>query len=211
MSLSLLKIIQSAACSLFSLFAQSAVTRCSPPPLRANKPSECKHRKITVLSWDAEMFGKFFLSQHSWVKCCLIYHFWVRYLCWRSSVIHPWKAMTSLVCVFQTDFPFFSLDLGRGETSLTTVSPKWKWVSWMLLIYSCPLVWIKNSHLKINEKHTLVWASEASMQNTMTVTRLLPWKPLGVFLPGVVSRLPVPQSPITIVAFDIVTMTCEDE
>lgn len=60
MSLSLLKIIQSAACSLFSLFAQSAATRCSPPPLRANKPSKCKHRKITVLSWDAEMLGKFF-------------------------------------------------------------------------------------------------------------------------------------------------------
>lgn len=118
MFLPLLKIIQSAACSLFSLFAQSAATRCSPPPLRANKPSECKHRKITVLSWDAEMLGKFFSSQHSWVKCCLIYHFWVRYLCLRSSVIHPWKAMTSLVSIFQTDFPFFSLDFGRwGDIS----------------------------------------------------------------------------------------------
>lgn len=45
---------------------------------------------------------------------------------------------------------------------------------------------------------------------TVTGTRVLPWKPLGVFLPGVVSRLPVPQSPITVVAFDVVAMTCGD-
>lgn len=61
-----------------------------------------------------------------------------------------------------------------------------------------------------NEKHALVWSSDTSMQNVMTGTSLLPWKPLGVFLPWVVSLLPVPQSPITVVAFDVVTMTCED-
>lgn len=101
-----------------------------------------------MLSWDAGMLGNLF--PHSWLKCCLIYHFWVQYLCWRNSVIHPWKAMTSLVCIFQTDFPFSRWI--RGIKSLTTVSPKWKWASWMLLIYSCPLVWIKNSHLKMRNK-----------------------------------------------------------
>lgn len=92
---------------------------------------------------------KVLFPPYSWLKCCLVYHFWVRYLCWRSSVIHPWKAMISLVCVFQTDFPFW--ESIRWIKSLTTVSPKWKWASWMLLIYSCPLDWIKNSHLKMRQ------------------------------------------------------------
>lgn len=157
-----------------------------------------------MLSWDAGMLGNLF--PHSWLKCCLIYHFWVQYLCWRNSVIHPWKAMTSLVCIFQTDFPFSRRI--RGIKSLTTVSPKWKWASWMLLIYSCPLVWIKNSHLKMRNKPLRDLLQ--TMQRTLTGTFLLPWKPLGVFLPGVVSRLPVPQSPITVVAFDVVAVTCED-
>ncbi len=38
----------------------------------------------------------------------------------------------------------------------------------------------------------------------------LPWKPLGMLLPGVVAWLPVPQPPIAVKAFDVVTMTCRD-
>lgn len=37
----------------------------------------------------------------------------------------------------------------------------------------------------------------------------LPWKPLGMFLPGVVFWLPVPQPTITVEAFDVVTVTCQ--
>lgn len=44
----------------------------------------------------------------------------------------------------------------------------------------------------------------------MTLAPLLPWKPLGVLLPGVVPRLPVPQAPVTVVAFDVVAVTCEE-
>lgn len=39
---------------------------------------------------------------------------------------------------------------------------------------------------------------------------LLPWKPLGMLLPGVVSWLPVPQPAIAVEAFDVVAVTCQD-
>lgn len=39
---------------------------------------------------------------------------------------------------------------------------------------------------------------------------LLPWKPFGMFLPGVVAWLPVPQPSVAVEAFDIVTVTCDN-
>jgi len=35
----------------------------------------------------------------------------------------------------------------------------------------------------------------------------LPWKPLGVLLPGVVSRLPVPQPAVAVEALHVVAVT----
>lgn len=45
----------------------------------------------------------------------------------------------------------------------------------------------------------------------MRLVLLLPWKPFGMFLPGVISWLPVSQPSITVETFDIVTVTCQDE
>lgn len=41
------------------------------------------------------------------------------------------------------------------------------------------------------------------------LSELLPWKPFGMFLPGVISWLPVPQPSIAVETFDVVTMTCD--
>lgn len=152
----------------------------------------------------------------------------------------------------------------RGIKALTTVSPRWKWASCMLLIYSCPRDWIKNSHLrntnmsfynppKARNAYTQkpkTWHLVFYIQGNLPIQLIcldlfrfvrffsrctfcfvclwmcqikvlescpalwqvlsLPWKPLGVLLPGVVPRLPVPQPPVAVEALDIVTVTCWD-
>lgn len=61
-------------------------------------------------------------------------------------------AMTSFVRVrFPCVLNGFYSEQIKGIKVLTTVSPRWKWASCMLLIYSCPLDWIKNSHLRIRK------------------------------------------------------------
>lgn len=45
--------------------------------------------------------------------------------------------------------------------------------------------------------------------NMVRWVKFIPGKPLGVLLPGVVSWLPVPQPPIAVETFDIVTMACQ--
>lgn len=40
---------------------------------------------------------------------------------------------------------------------------------------------------------------------------VLPWEPLCMFLPRVVSWLPVPQPSIAVETFDVVTVTCQDK
>lgn len=95
----------------------------------------------------------------------------------------------------------------------------------MLLMYSCPLEWIKNSHLRNIKilfynvlkqtfficqcKNRQIMYSTDGFISALLQVLLLPWKPLGMLLPRVVSWLPVPQPAITVEAFDIVTVTCQ--
>lgn len=101
----------------------------------------------------------------------------------------------------------------RRTDFLTTVSPRWKWASWMLLMYSCPRDWIRNSHLRNTEMLficIICKTQKCRTQGKSMRSVLLPWEPLGVFLPGVVSRLPVPQPSVTVEAFDVVAVTWRD-
>lgn len=48
-----------------------------------------------------------------------------------------------------------------------------------------------------------------SLLETWLARVVIPGKPLGVLLPGVVSWFPVPQPPVTVETLDVVTVACQ--
>lgn len=98
-----------------------------------------------MLSWDAGMPGKSFSK--FLVKMLPDLPFLGPISLLEELCDPPLKSNDIISLCFPDRFSFFQWI--RGIKPLTTMSPKWKWASWMLLIYSCPLVWIKNSHLKM--------------------------------------------------------------
>lgn len=97
------------------------------------------------------------------------YHVLIRCHCLWASGIHPgsrshvsgggghkWVWTQCVIIIFSFLFKNVAhADLmarrQKGMKVLTTVSPRWKWASCMLLMYSCPLDWIKNSHLRMRD------------------------------------------------------------
>lgn len=75
--------------------------------------------------------------------------------------------------------------------------------------------WLKPLHISrykkkychgMTQKKAFSWCFNICLWNVL----LLPWKPFGMFLPGVVAWLPVPQPSVAVEAFDIVTVTCDN-
>lgn len=150
---------------LFVQFAQSAMrmARSAPPfpPLYVNKLKWMPTLPVNAL------LGINSCSLDTKQSSRATYHVWIRYLCLWASVIHPrrviifwihseshklfWMRLWHHVstCDSSCGPHRFNSEQIRGIKALTTVSPRWKWASCMLLIYSCPLDWIKNSHLRM--------------------------------------------------------------